>query len=390
MEKCRVIPSLNVKKLLAKLSILIISVTFALLAAEGVLRISGMWVGRHSDTMFTLMEFDPVLGWKMKPNVEEKVSFVDVENIPVHANSLGFWDREFKLEKDPLKTRIAFLGDSFTWGLGVTETERFSDVLASENSNFESQNFAIPGFGTDQSLLTWRNVASKYHPDVVVLTVYSNDYADNMFVVRSGLRKPYFEWHENSQLQLHDMAGNSSNFWTNGIFNEPAPPYASLFGPPEKRSRVLHWLVKHSDLARLGYTFLRHSKDSESSVEPTASAETKTTRVPAKSLSELGPTQKAQVQLLDVLVKQLSAEVTSNGAKFVVILAGEPNRNFDVQRSGRESERIKSLDAPTDTLASKLPGDKDLYFPYNKHWTAAGHKAVADMLNSYLAVKTTK
>ena len=47
-----------------------------LIGAELALRISNVWVGRHSDTMFLLMGFDETLGWKMKPNVSETIDAV--------------------------------------------------------------------------------------------------------------------------------------------------------------------------------------------------------------------------------------------------------------------------------------------------------------------------
>src|SRR5881409_2087474 len=145
------------RRALVKGAVILMSCTVALILAEALLRISGVWIGRHSDTMFTVMDYDPLLGWKMKPNVEERVSFVDVENVPVRANSLGFRDKEFKSAKDPNRVSIAFLGDSMTWGLGVNESDRFTDVIAANDRHFETLNFGMPGFGNDQELLVWRN-----------------------------------------------------------------------------------------------------------------------------------------------------------------------------------------------------------------------------------------
>ena len=374
-------------KLTIRISLVLASCLVGILLAEGALRLTGVWVGRHSDTMFTVIEYDPVLGWKMKPNVQERVSLVDVENIPVRANSQGFWDNEFKLEKDPQRRRIAFLGDSFTWGMGVRENERFSNVLQQSVSQFESLNFGVPGYGTDQSLLVWENVASRYRPDVVVLTIYQNDYVDNMFVVRSGLRKPYFEWHEGSAPELRGMDGNTANFWTDGVFNQAAPPYITLFPrPTEKRSRVLHWLVKHSDLARLAYTILRRVNDGDQPSVTQVSAQAKQPQ-PAgiTTLSDLPPTERREVELMSALIKQLATEVKGSGAKFIVVLAGSPIMNFNVQEHELDRADIRYIDATTGALAANLPqGERQLYFPYNKHWTAAGHRAVAGLIEQTL------
>ena len=49
------------------------------LTAELGLRISNVWIGRHSDTMFTVIDYDEELGWKMKPNVSARIDLVDTE-----------------------------------------------------------------------------------------------------------------------------------------------------------------------------------------------------------------------------------------------------------------------------------------------------------------------
>lgn len=141
---------------------LLVGCFVSLLVAEVVLRLSNAWIGRHSDAMFTVIEYDRVLGWKMKPIINEKIDLVDVEDIPMRSNSSGFWDKEFVLQKPPDRCRIAFLGDSFTWGLGVREEERFTDLLAAANQGWESLNFGIPSYGTDQSLLVWQQLAHRY------------------------------------------------------------------------------------------------------------------------------------------------------------------------------------------------------------------------------------
>jgi hypothetical protein len=358
------------------------SVLVGLLLAEVALRVSGLWVGRHTDTMFTVMDVDAGLGWKMKPNVREKVSFVDVENIDVAANSLGFWDHEFTAEKDPQKTRVGFIGDSFTWGMGVKENERISNQLSAIDPKFDPMNFGMPGFGTDQELLLWQQVAKNYRADVVVLTVYQNDYTDNMFVIRSGRRKPFFELKQGASPQLHSLEINKSDFWRDGIYNEAAPAYAALYPRPiEYRSRAMHWLIKYSDLARLAYTTLRRSSETG---EPTASAQVVLSRTAANSIDDLSQTERVQVSLMDELLREFATEVKASGARFIVVLAGNPNANFDVQKQKLAEREIEFIDATTDVLLAKIPAGAKPYFEYNKHWTADAHRAVAMMLKEVL------
>lgn len=373
---------LIVRRRVFKVALLVASVLVGLVLSELALRVSGLWVGRHTDTMFAVMDYDARFGWKMKPSVHENVSFVDVENIPVRANSLGFWDEEFKLAKDPQKQRVEFLGDSFTWGMGVKEQERFSNQLSAIEPRFESLNFGMPGFGTDQELLLWQSLAKDYRPEVVVLTVYQNDYSDNTFVIRSGRRKPFFEWKEGSPHTLKALDSNASDFWRDGIYNEAAPPYESLYARPvERRSRVMHWLVKYSDLARLGYTLMRRANETG---EPTVVAQVESPRKTTNAITDLPRTQQVEVGLMDVLLQQFASEVKGSGAKFVVILAGNPNMNFDVQKQKLHDAGIAFIDATTDVLSTKMPPGTNPYFPYNKHWTREAHRAVAEMLKDVL------
>lgn len=367
------------RKLILKTGLVLVATVFALLVGEVFLRFSGVQVGRNSDTMFTVMDTDSVIGWRMKPGLQEKVSFVDVENIPVRSNSLGFWDNEFPEIKDPKKTRIVFLGDSFTWGMGVSENERFSNVLQARNNGLEALNFGMPGYGTDQELLVWQNLAQRYKPDIVVLTLYQNDYADNTFVIRSGRRKPYFDWKPGAQPNLVPLDQSASDFWRDAIYSEAAPPYKQFYPRPiEYRSRLMHVLVKYSDVARLIYNVAGRTK-----LAPQVANAEPANRPKALSLSDLPATQQNEVGLMSALLKEFNEKVEKTGARFVVVLAGTPNINFDVQRPNLKEQGIEFVDATTDVLASHLSGSP-VYFPYNKHWTASSHQVVASLLEQQL------
>lgn len=349
----------------------------SVLLAEALLRVSRVWVGRHSDTMFTIIEHDDRLGWRLKPNLTATVDLVDVEGIPVRSNSAGFWDREFALAKPAGRCRVAFLGDSFTWGTGVREEERFTNLLEAANPEWESLNFGVPGYGTDQALLLWEETAARYRPDLVILTVYQNDYGDNMHQVRFGRPKPYFELTGDRELALRNVPVGPGDFWRDGVFNRAAPPYASLFPEPvQKRSRVMHWLAKHSDLARLSYTLLRVR-----SAAVKAREESPTAGAAASGDAEPTPAQRVQVRLLGAIVERLAGRVRESGGRFAVALAGDDVPQYGLQRSELKRAGIASLDVTTGVLARGLPGGRRLiYYQYSQHWTPRAHRAVADLI----------
>jgi len=342
----------------------------ALMLTEGFLRISNIWVGRHSDTMFRIIEYDSLLGWKMKPNINEKIDLVDVEDIPVRSNREGFWDKEFSLEKSSGRCRIAFLGDSFTWGMGVSEEERFSNLVSSADPRWESLNFGVPAYGIDQSLLLWQSIAHRYQPNLVALTVYQNDYLDNSSLVRYGRRKPYFELSKEQKLEAKGIPVDKTDFWKEGIFNQIAPPYTSWFNEPvEHRSRIVHWFAKNSDAARAAYTFFRIRRTQKT--EEIHNEEGK---------GGLGPLEKYQVELLRLLVEQLEREAENAGTRLIVVLAGEPNPRFELQKEKFDQAGLTYVDATTENLRNLSAGEFPIYQRFSRHWTSEAHRAVANLL----------
>jgi hypothetical protein len=93
----------------------------------------------------------------------------------VSLNSLGFRDREIG-PKNPDRYRIAIIGDSFTYGNGIEEKDRFSNVIqASLGPQYEVLNFGHPGNNMPEHLSELDYVLT-IHPDFVLLQLYENDF----------------------------------------------------------------------------------------------------------------------------------------------------------------------------------------------------------------------
>jgi len=362
------------RKILLRLSLAISAILTALIVLEVFLRVTDIPIARHSDHMFTLLEHDSRLGWKMKANIHAKVDFFDVENIPVRSNSIGYWDTEFIKAKHPTKFRVALLGDSFTWGYGVRENERFGNILQEINGGIEVLNFGIPAYGTDQALITWRQLASSYNPDAVILTVYNNDYIDNLSSVRWGRPKPYFIISESGSLLLMGTPVDTKSFYDTGILHEIALPYRALFPSPiTRRSRILDWLVKNSDVVRLTFTLVLKLQGAFSKMEK-------------EEPSLPSSLQVEQIRIMSGLVQQLATEVKDEGAKLLVVLAGEHNTNYEYLKSHLLQNSIMSLDATSPVLSMQLGKEKeDLYSPYHFHWKPESHRVVADLIYRQIA-----
>lgn len=129
----------------------------------------------------------------------------------LRTNNWGFRsDFDFHEKKsDSNIKRILFFGDSFTAGDGVSNNKRYSDVLQSYLSNYEIYNFALPGTGTDQQYLTYKEFATNVEYDLLIISVL----VENIRRVNSHYRfyfddkgnkviyhKPYFEIEGNKLL----------------------------------------------------------------------------------------------------------------------------------------------------------------------------------------------
>jgi lysophospholipase L1-like esterase len=93
----------------------------------------------------------------------------------IRANALGFREREIGAKASG-RYRIAIVGDSFTWGQGIEERERFSDVLEVDlGPPYEVLNFGIPGNNLPEHVHVIEQ-ALKVSADFVLLQLYINDF----------------------------------------------------------------------------------------------------------------------------------------------------------------------------------------------------------------------
>lgn len=99
---------------------------------------------------------------------------------PVHANPAGFRGRPFIDAKAPGTFRVAVIGDSFTYGNGIRQEDRFSDRLQAElPAHIEVLNFGQPGANTPEHLRLVQELLPRIHPDFVLLQWYVNDVEDD-------------------------------------------------------------------------------------------------------------------------------------------------------------------------------------------------------------------
>lgn len=93
----------------------------------------------------------------------------------IRANEKGFRTRSLGEPKRPGTRRIAFLGDSNTWGKGLGEEMRFSDILEHRMpADVQVFNLGLEGCASD-CLAEVLHSSAALQPDLVVLQVSGND-----------------------------------------------------------------------------------------------------------------------------------------------------------------------------------------------------------------------
>ncbi len=165
-------------------------------------------------------------------------------------NEHGFRERSFRIPKAPGTYRIAIIGDSFTYGNGLEQAERYSDRLQQLlPAGYEVLNFGIAGNNTPQHLDTLRAAVLPADPDFVLLQWFVNDVEGSDLSRRPSTSPllPIAAWHR--WLNAHSALYTVANMrWAEAqIMLGRAPSYAEYLqartgdanGPEAQREAAL-------------------------------------------------------------------------------------------------------------------------------------------------------
>jgi hypothetical protein len=159
------------------------------------------------------LEYHPVVGYRFVPGVKARVPH-EGGGYLLRANAAGFRsEHEFTPARPPGTFRALLFGDSYTAGDGVSNRDRYSDVLERETPGLQLFNYGLPGSGTDMQYLAWREMAAGVEHDLLVLAVQVENIrrvAARMRTYQEGdrevvLAKPYFTLEDDGSLSLHNV-----------------------------------------------------------------------------------------------------------------------------------------------------------------------------------------
>lgn len=397
---------------MGKLLLILCGILIGATLAEIMLRIAG----------FSYPEFyqpDAARGYALRPGKEGW--YMKEGKAFVRINSDGLRDREHAKAKPPGTFRIAVMGDSYPEAFPVDMADAFWVVLEKKlqecgafgGKTIEVINFGVSGYGTAQELITLREHVWSYAPDLVMLTMTTNnDISDNVRTLKKTNRVPYFVY-QDGKLVLDDSF---------------------------KRTRTFQWRQSH--IARAGRWFEDHLRlvqaierahlklklwwTAKPAPAPTAQAATGQA-APVAAADELGADSIVYRQpgdevwhdawrVTEGLLLTMRDEVQGHGAKFLVVTLSNGIQVYP-DRQVREGflrhvgatdlfypdRRIAALGAKENIAVMMLAPDLQAYADQNKaflhgfpgnvgygHWNQLGHRVAGELIAKEMCGGKTK
>ncbi len=119
--------------------------------------------------------------FRLRPDLDFSTRYRG-KTIRMKTNSVGMRGKEVQREPSPGRRRVAFAGDSFTFGCwATTEESTFVGVVDRllGTKNLEVLNFGVPGYGFADIELLLREEILSFKPQVLVLASFNgNDFLD--------------------------------------------------------------------------------------------------------------------------------------------------------------------------------------------------------------------
>jgi lysophospholipase L1-like esterase len=345
--------NINRRGILINLSLIIISTLFALFLSEVALRLLGfhpLYVSPERDRFW---KYDALLGWAHQPG-QEGVFETPQFRTNVRINENGLRDRFHSYKRQGDIKRILVLGDSFAWGYGVEESERFSQLLE-KSLDVEVINAGVSGYSTDQELLWYKNEGIKYETDLVILVLAGNDVGDNeRQIVSTIYYKPKFVL-EDDQLVLTGY---------------PAPktgPKGMFVYSLSKRSALAYFMVqRYFDLLSF-YNKLKVNSDQANSTVSGMRAESE------------------PFKLTIALINEIKNIAESRKAKFMIVAT---DRWWDSTSNETYKDFINTLRTEGFLVVDveSMPGfdPETMLIQDDGHWNPDGHKFVTEKIEALI------
>lgn len=174
-----------------------------------------------------MFDMDDYLGWKLRAGKSGR-HHSRYFNVMYSINSLGFRDLPRLTTQSKNTYQIFLYGDSQIFGWGLPEEQRFSNLIENSRKNIEIWNLAVPGYGLDQQILSYKNSAHFLNADGVIFFVSSPTLTRTQYNYLYRKYKPMFTTEKNGDLKLLPVPTKNTSM-TDVFYNILSPFYLPYF-----------------------------------------------------------------------------------------------------------------------------------------------------------------
>ncbi|MDP7580884.1 MAG: hypothetical protein QGG95_05785 [Nitrospinota bacterium] len=295
---------------------------------------------------------------------------------------------DYKKETD--EYRILMLGDSMTFGWGVSNDGTFSNHLERFLNNskqfafpkFKVINGGIPATSTLDQLLFLEKEGIKYKPDLIVLCLYDNDWWAN-FVGYSDFEKISYDESKNEMV--------TSGFYYSE-YNEPLTlsiirslfSFIPFYDFLNSRSHLLNSVKLRIQALSQEYQIKENALNQLVVKNNIARAKWVDRDNNAKIIlsSNSNPTSIAKFAVTLSLIRKMSSYALKNNSEFMVvviptreeIIGNSPIRNYP-SFLGKNQNKIETLILAHSFLSVEKKDVSYLWYPFESHISTTGHLA---------------
>ncbi len=141
-------------------------------------------VEKYQSSNTSLVAYHAQRGWANRSNFKSEDGMFCHNEHGMRVAS----QQQYEYAKSDGVLRIALLGDSYIYGAEVPFESTIGSLLEQElgaQQPVEVLNFGVGAYGMDQALITWRELAIKFSPDVVVFGFQPENAGRNVNLIRA-------------------------------------------------------------------------------------------------------------------------------------------------------------------------------------------------------------
>lgn len=326
---------------------------------------------------YIFYQFDEKLGWSNQPLISGIYKRKEFE-YSIYINSDGM--RQKEIDPKNKSQKIAVLGDSFVWGIGVSDEQRFTEILqAKHNNKIQVLNFGVSGYAPVQYYLMIDTIIKKFNPDIFVIALCSNDFGDNVFYNRYGYYKPYF---------YAENIGDEITLEGYPIYNK------KIFGTNVTKRKNYQTFLGSKILATIANMFVQLKPDKEL---PPQKGFLSFKDEDLYNYSNASKDEKLKVEKAVYINQQIIKKINEKLQKsnrHLVVISSSSKCDYDskCENNGQNpnyalysliEKSMEEINVPFVNTLDIINSNED-FWETDGHWNLSGQKKTADALDDYL------